>query len=125
MNILLIAVGGGLGAVSRYFVSGWVQALSGSGWPLGTLVVNVTGCFVIGLLSQLAESTGVFTPATRALLFTGFLGGYTTYSTFSTEAYNLAVDGAAFSAALFVGLQVVLGLVAVWLGRTTAWLIWK
>lgn len=125
MNILLIALGGGLGAVSRYLVSGWVQAASGGGWPLGTLVVNVTGCFVIGLLSQLAESTGVFTPATRALFFTGFVGGFTTYSTFSSEAYNLAADGAALSATLFVGLHIVLGLAAVWLGRTAAWLIWK
>ena len=125
VNILVIAIGGGLGAVSRYLVSGWVQALSGGGWPLGTLVVNVLGCFVIGLLSQLAESTGVFTPTTRALLFTGFLGGFTTYSTFSAEAYNLAADGAAFSATLYVGLHIVLGLAAVWLGRSTAWLIWR
>jgi CrcB protein len=125
VNILFIAAGGSLGAVSRYLVSGWVQAWSGGSWPLGTLVVNVLGCFIIGLLSQLAESTGVFTPATRALFFTGFLGGFTTYSTFSAEAYNLAADGAALSTTLYIGLHIVLGLAAVWLGRTTAWLIWK
>jgi len=120
---LLIAVGGGLGAVSRYLVSGWMQAASGGGWPLGTLVVNVLGCFVIGILSQVAETTGIFTPATRALFFTGFLGGFTTFSTFSSEAYNLAADGAALSATLYVALHIVLGLAAVWLGRTAAWLI--
>ncbi len=125
MNLVFIALGGALGSIGRYLVSGWVQAASGGGWPLGTLVVNVLGCFVIGLLSQLAEGSGAFTPATRAFFFTGLLGGFTTYSTFSLEAYNLAADGATLSATTFVMLQIVLGLAAVWLGRASAVLIWR
>lgn len=120
----MIALGGGLGAVSRYLVGGWVQALAGGPFPVGTLVVNVTGCFLIGLLSQLAESAGAFTPATRALLFTGFLGGYTTFSTFANEAFSMGRDGVTPAAVAYVVLSVGLGLAAVGLGRLVVQSVW-
>ena len=79
-NALLVGIGGFLGSVARYLVSGYVQQVTNSvGFPYGTLVVNLTGCLVIGFLSQLADARGAFTPESRALIFAGFLGGYTTF----------------------------------------------
>jgi CrcB protein len=93
--------------------------------PYGTIVVNLTGCLIIGFLSQLSESQGVFTPETRAFLFIGLLGGFTTFSTFSNETLNLFRDGENLFALFNVALHIILGLGAVWLGRTLAYLIWR
>jgi CrcB protein len=120
-----IAVGAAGGAVLRYLVSGWVQQASGGAFPLGTLVVNVTGCLVIGILAQVAESGGLLSPAMRLLLVTGLLGGYTTYSTFANEAYLLGRSGEMWSGLLYVMLHVLLGLVAVWLGHTLVLWLWR
>ena len=91
LTILLVGIGGFIGSVLRYLVGGWAQQLSKSvQFPYGTLTVNLLGCFVIGLLSQLAEARGLFTPETRALVFIGMLGGFTTFSSFSNETFNLA-----------------------------------
>jgi CrcB protein len=110
INILLIGMGGALGSIARYLVSGWMQAISRNAtFPLGTLTVNVVGCFVIGFL---------------AFVFIGILGGFTTFSTFGNETYNLAHSGEMASALANVGANVILGLLAVWLGHITASLIW-
>ena len=123
---LLVGVGGFVGSILRYWVSGWVQQVTASaGFPFGTLAVNLLGCLVIGFLSQLADVRGVFTPETRALVFVGVLGGFTTFSTFSNETFNLFRDIEVFSALTNLTLQVVLGLGAVWLGRTLAYWIWR
>ena len=123
---LLVGVGGFVGSILRYWVSGWVQQVTTSaGFPFGTLAVNLLGCLVIGFLSQLADVRGVFTPETRALVFVGVLGGFTTFSTFSNETFNLFRDNEVFSALANLTLQVVLGLGAVWLGRTLAYWIWR
>lgn len=123
---LLVGVGGFVGSVLRYWVSGWVQQVTASaGFPFGTLAVNLLGCLVIGFLSQLADVRGVFTPETRALVFVGVLGGFTTFSTFSNETFNLFRDNEVFSALTNLALQIVLGLGAVWLGRTLAYWIWR
>lgn len=123
---LLVGVGGFVGSILRYWVSGWVQQVTASaGFPFGTLAVNLLGCLVIGFLSQLADVRGVFTPETRALVFVGVLGGFTTFSTFSNETFNLFRDNEVFSALTNLTLQVVLGLGAVWLGRTLAYWIWR
>jgi CrcB protein len=125
INILLIGMGGALGSIARYLVSGWMQAISRNAtFPLGTLTVNVVGCFVIGFLAQLAESWGMFTSEARAFVFIGILGGFTTFSTFGNETYNLAHSGEMASALANVGANVILGLLAVWLGHITASLIW-
>lgn len=87
--------------------------------------MNLIGCLVIGFLSQLADSRGVFTAETRALVFVGALGGFTTFSTFGNETMNFLRDGENFPAILNVGAHIILGLGAVWLGRAIAYWIWR
>jgi len=126
LNILLVALGGAFGSVSRYLLGTWVQSVSKSiDFPYGTLTVNLIGCFVIGFLSQLAEARGVFTSETRAFVFIGILGGFTTFSSFGNDTINLLRDGETFNALANVGANVILGLALVWLGRTVAFWIWK
>jgi CrcB protein len=126
LSILFVAIGGAFGSVSRYLLGTWIQSLSKSiDFPFGTLTVNLIGCFVIGFLSQLAEARGVFTSETRALVFVGVLGGFTTFSSFGNDTINLVRDGEMFNALANVGANVILGLLLVWLGRTVAFWIWK
>jgi fluoride exporter len=126
LTILFIGLGGALGSIARYLVSTWVQtAVKSVIFPFGTLVVNLAGCFVIGFLAQLAEARGVFTSESRAFVFIGLLGGFTTFSSFGNETLNLARGGEIWNALANIGLNVVIGLFAVWLGRTVAYLIWK
>lgn len=125
-RILLVGAGGCIGAALRYWISGWAQALFQSAqFPVGTMIVNLLGCFVIGLLSHLADFRGVFTTESRLFVFTGILGGFTTFSTFANESVNLLRDGQNLSAFANVAVQVVGGLGAVWLGRIAASLIWR
>ena len=126
MNILLVAFGGAFGSVSRYLLGTWIQSVSKSiDFPYGTLMVNLLGCFVIGFLSQLAETRGVFTSEHRAFIFIGILGGFTTFSSFGNDTINLLRDGETFNALANVGANVILGLALVWLGRNVAFWIWK
>jgi len=126
LSILYAALGGALGSVSRYLLGIWIQTLSKSlDFPYGTLAVNLIGCFVIGFLSQLAETRGAFTPESRALIFIGLLGGFTTFSAFGNDTINLFRDGETFNALANVGANVILGLALVWFGRTASYLIWK
>jgi CrcB protein len=87
--------------------------------------VNVLGCFIIGFLSQLAESRGVLTAETRAMFIPGFLGGFTTFSTFSNETLNLFRDSENLLGYMNLGAHILLGLGAVWLGRALAFAIWR
>jgi len=126
LSIIFVALGGALGSVSRYLLGTWIQSVSKSvDFPFGTLTVNLIGCFVIGFLSQLAEARGVFTSESRALVFVGVLGGFTTFSSFGNDTINLVRDGEMFNALANVGANVILGLLLVWLGRTVAFWIWK
>ena len=125
-NILLVGFGGFIGSVLRYLASGYVQQTTKSiDFPYGTLAVNVIGCFIIGFLAQLAEERGVFTSESRLFVFVGILGGFTTFSSFGNETLNLARDSQMMHALANVGANVVLGLFAVWLGRTVSYLIWR
>jgi fluoride exporter len=125
-NILLVGIGGLIGSIMRYLASGYVQQSTKSiDFPYGTLAVNVIGCFIIGFLAQLAEDRGVFTSESRLFVFTGFLGGFTTFSSFGNETLNLARDNQMLNALANVGANVILGLFAVWLGRTVSYLIWR
>lgn len=125
-DLLLVAGGGAAGSVLRYLVSGVAQRMlvPGAGtldtFPAGTLVVNVTGSLLIGLLAGLAESRAVFGPEVRLLLVTGFLGGYTTFSAFSLETLLLLRAGQTATAFAAVGLQVLLGVAAAWAGFALA-----
>lgn len=123
-EILLVGAGGLLGSVSRYLVSGWVQrGVGGALFPWGTLAVNLVGCLVIGLLTGLVEVRQLFSAGTRVFLLIGFLGAFTTFSTFGYETYGLARGGEGLRALGNVGLQLAGGLVAVWLGDQLARLL--
>lgn len=122
----MVGAGGFIGSILRYFIGGIVQsAFTGSTFPYGTLVVNVTGCFAIGVVSQLMEVHGALGSGARAFLVVGVFGGYTTFSTFGNETVNLIRDGQRLAAGMNVGGQLVLALCAVWLGRLTAHLFWR
>lgn len=117
-NILVIALGGGIGAALRVGMVALVQAIAGATlFPLGIFVVNVTGCLVIGALTQYAELTGAVSPQMRAFLVAGLLGGYTTYSSFANDTVNLAANGSSWLGFLNVAASVIVGLAAVWIGR--------
>jgi CrcB protein len=125
-SVIFVALGGALGSVFRYLLSTWTQTASKSiDFPYGTLVVNLIGCFVIGFLAQLAEARGVFTPESRAFVFIGILGGFTTFSSFGNDTVNLLRDSETLNALANVGANVIFGLILVWLGRTVAYWIWR
>lgn len=125
-EVLLVGGGGFIGAVLRYAVGGLVQADSrSSALPYGTLFVNVSGCLALGLLSQLADTRGIFTPEVRLLLFAGVLGAYTTFSTFGNDTLRLFNTGTPLLALANIGAQLGLGLGAVWLGRSAAAWLWS
>jgi CrcB protein len=124
--LLFVGCGGFAGAVLRYAVSGWVQQWSRSAaFPYGTLAVNILGCFIIGLVSQLVESHGMLTADERAAVLPGFLGAFTTFSTLSNETMNLFRDSESPLAFANLSAHVVLGLAAVWAGRAAAELLWR
>jgi CrcB protein len=116
-NLLLVGVGGGIGAMARYLVGGWVlhQTMQ-ERIPYGTLAVNLIGCLAIGLLAGAAERFEILTPEARLFLITGVLGGFTTFSAFGYDTMFLLRRGEALAAASYVGASVGLGLLAVWLG---------
>ena len=125
-RLLLIGVGGFLGSVARYVLSGVVQALLRSEtFPFGTLAVNVLGCFVVGLVSYLADARGAFAADTRAFIVVGVLGGFTTFSAFGNETINLVRAAEPGLALTNVLAHVVVALGAVWAGRATAFSIWR
>ena len=116
MTVALIAVGGAAGAVSRYLVDTYVSERAASAFPLGTLVVNVSGSFVLGLLFALAVERAVLPSGIRAPVMIGFIGAYTTFSTLMLESWRLVEDGAVGLAIANVVGSSVLGLLAVVLG---------
>jgi CrcB protein len=124
-KLFLAGLGGFIGSSLRYVVTGYVQQTSHSiSFPYGTLAVNLIGCFIIGFLSQLAESRGVFTAESRTFVFVGLLGGFTTFSAFGNETMNLWRDGQNTFALANIAAHLVLGLGAVWLSRALAFQIW-
>ena len=119
---LLIALGGALGSVARFFVNGLVSNHLGPIFPWGTLLINVTGSFVIGFISTYTEPEGRWfaSPETRLFLMTGICGGYTTFSSFSLQTLNLARGGEWLHAGANIVGSVALCLIAVWLGHVLA-----
>lgn len=116
-SILLVALGGAIGSVARFKLSGWVlQQATNWRFPLGTFVVNVIGCFIAGLLAGMAVKQDVFTPDARVFLFTGLLGGFTTFSAFGLETLLLFKRGEAGVAIANAVVSVAVGLVVAWLG---------
>lgn len=113
MTVLLVGVGGFFGAIARYLVDGWVAERTGATFPWGTLTVNLSGAFVLGLLFALSIERGALPAEIRAPVMIGFIGAYTTFSTLVLESWRLIEDGSyALGAANLVG-SMMLGIVAV------------
>lgn len=120
-ELIIVGCGGFFGSMSRHYLGGLVLHWTGaSKFPYSTLAVNILGCFLVGLLGAIAEHFHLFTPPLRLLIFTGILGGFTTFSAFGYETLFLYRTGAAGQAVLNVLLQVILCLASVSLGH---WLI--
>lgn len=120
-QVLAVALGGAVGSSLRFLVGGWVhRALPGTAFPIGTFVVNLAGCLVIGLLAGLADFRQVLTPTARLFLLVGLLGGFTTFSSFAYETFTLARDAETAKALANAVLQVTLGFGAAWAGYATA-----
>lgn len=114
--VLMVALGGALGSLARYFVAGAVQPAWWPGFPFGIFVVNITGGLVMGLIAGLAALKLNLTPEMRAFLTTGILGGYTTFSTFSLDSAMLMERGAYVQAGAYVVGSVVLSILALFGG---------
>ena len=119
---LLAAIGFGsaIGGMTRFLLGSAIQHRAGTGFPLGTFIINVTGSLLVGFLLRYALGTPAVSAELRALLTTGFCGGYTTFSTFSFETAVLLEDGDHRQAALYVSLSVIVGLLATFLGFAAA-----
>jgi len=114
-KLALIALGGLVGTLSRYALSTWVDERALSSIPYGTIVVNLAGCFVAGFLFPLMEKFAV-APELRLAVFTGFLGGFTTFSAYALQSIALARSGALSTATANVLISNIVGLMMVWLG---------
>jgi CrcB protein len=112
VTLVLIAVGGAFGSVARYLVDGWVLDRVGSGFPFGTLVVNLSGAFVLGLLAALTIDRSLLPADIRAPVMIGFLGAYTTFSTLMLESWRLVENGEVVLGAVNVVGSAVLGMIA-------------
>jgi CrcB protein len=113
--LLLIGTGSFIGGIFRYLLSKFIQARFFTHFPFGTLGVNITGCFVIGLVFALSERSTVSSDV-RTFLATGICGGFTTFSAFSNETYILLRDGQSLSAIVYITVSVVLGVCATFIG---------
>ena len=115
-----IALFGAVGCLARYFLSGWVYQLLGRGFPYGTLAVNLLGAFLIGLIMEFSIRSALIPPLLRISLTIGFLGGFTTFSTFSFETFRLLEEGAILMALGNVLASVLVCLACTWLGIMAA-----
>ena len=119
-QIAYIGLFGALGCLTRYFISGWVYALLGRGFPYGTLAVNLLGAFLIGLIMEFSIRSALVPPTLRGALTIGFLGGLTTFSTFSFETFRLLEEGAFLIAVGNVLVSVICCLASTWVGIVVA-----
>jgi CrcB protein len=113
IQALLVALGGAIGSVLRYYVGQWALRLMGPAFPWGTLAVNVVGCFVIGVFAELIARRFNASMELRLLLITGFLGGFTTFSAFSLDAISLFERGEAVAGGIYIAASVGLSMAAV------------
>lgn len=115
-TMILIGIGGALGSVLRYLTTVLANRVFPAVFPVGTFVVNIAGCLLIGLLLGFLDRHQTLNPDLKLLLITGFCGGYTTFSAFASENVDLFQQGHAFTAFAYIAASVIFGLLAVWLG---------
>jgi CrcB protein len=115
-TLLLIGTGGFLGSISRYLASRFLQYNFPSAFPFGTFFVNISGCFLIGLIYGFSERSSLLTSGWKLFLAVGFCGGFTTFSTFANENLAMLRDGDFFHFFLYTGLSVLLGIAATFFG---------
>jgi CrcB protein len=120
IRTLLVGLGGFVGTLLRYWLSGLIARRYGETFPLGTLVVNAIGCFVIGFLFYFFYDRSLTTPAARTVVLIGVIGGFTTFSSYGLQTFTLLRDGEVFLALVNVVASNVLGLALVWLGYVLA-----
>ena len=113
MTVLFVGIGGFFGAIARYLIDGWVVERTGAVFPWGTLVVNLSGAFVLGILFALTVERGALPAEIRAPVLIGFIGAYTTFSTLALESWRLIEDGSYLLGAANLAGSIALGLVAV------------
>lgn len=116
-EILIAGCGGFVGIAGRYLVGKWSAGIWHGAFPMGTFLVNIIGCFIIGLFFGLLENAKVMTPQENVLLITGFCGGFTTFSSFADDMWVLGQQGQWVTFGVYLGLSVVLGILCVWAGR--------
>ena len=120
LTLLLVGLGGGLGSISRFGLSEFIYKILGKSFPHGILIVNILGCLVIGALAAFFQKERLLehflTPYFRALLITGFLGGFTTFSSFSLDALMLLQKGEWLKAITYIMLSVLISMLAVFIG---------
>lgn len=116
LEVMWVAIGGAIGSVARYLVSTWAAARFGAEFPYGTLIVNITGCFIIGAFLTLATERLSINPYWRLFITVGFVGGMTTFSSFSYETIHLLQEAEMLRAFYNVGLNILVGFSATWLG---------
>ena len=125
LDVLWVGIGGGIGSITRYMLGLWIAERLGTSFPWGTFVINVTGSLLIGVILTVLTDKVVADPAWRLFIVVGFLGGYTTFSSYTFEALTLASAGEwGFALAYVLGSNVV-GLLAVVLGVIAAHLVWR
>jgi CrcB protein len=114
--ILLVGAGGFVGSVARFLSQQAIARIYPSSFPWGTMLVNIAGCFIIGLVYGLGEKGNILSPEMRLLLATGFCGGFTTFSSFAYDNVGLLRDGELLYAFLYIAVSVLIGLLAAYLG---------
>lgn len=120
---LIVGAGGFVGSITRYLLSKLVQEASQSAFPYGTLIVNISGCLLIGFILGIAEKSTWMSPELRMFLMVGICGGYTTFSTFAAENLNMMRDGQFYYILIYTSLSVLTCLIAVYLGHLASKII--
>jgi CrcB protein len=120
LKLAYIGIAGLLGTLARYLISGWVARTAGETFPTGTLVVNLSGCFLVGFLYQITEQRFLVDPVLRTSILIGFLGGFTTFSSFGLQTFTLLQQGQFWFAALNIVISNIGGIFLVWAGYVTS-----
>ena len=115
-KVLLIGIAGLFGTLARYYLSGWADQWWGGTFPFGTLIVNLIGCLAIGFLYHATEEKFLIDPVVRSAILVGFLGGFTTFSSFAVQSFNLLGAGEIFLATANILVSNLAGLILVWVG---------